>query len=695
MELSYEAFLEEEFRQLKERLLQKHDLENQTMDHHRHRHQHQQDSIGIMEAVMPERCNSPQTGAGSQTTETFLDAVVRRPSTVSNASSFGYDITGFEGNTDKWARLVGRYMVLCETHEWDEGMSRHDLRLHPAWTMSHAQALRLGQRRKSTIETVGKRQKTLRFNDVFTDASSWLQALVLPPDHSLQLAWACLAAVLIIFDMIVIPMELFPLEEETMKLLDAVSIFTFSYWLLDAPLHVIFGVRLGGAVEMRPVQLGKLYLKSWLLIDLAVICVDVVLFAIEATQEEVNSMLRSGRFVRILRLVRLLRLLRVAKLQRKLMAVANYFLSAYALMGARIGFYLMLMLSVNHIIACFWYGVGSWTSELGNWMAAKHIDSTNVVEAYVAAMHWSLCQFTPSTNPIAPANAWERFFAIWVILLAMACFSSFLGSIGAAVNSMRMAHRDEMLKHAKLERFFMERKLSVQLFDHVKSAIRRDQTIKIRMKEEEVSLMTTIPERLKKDLHREMYMDAMLRIGIWMSGTLRLEDREFITDICHIAVTEGSCRMAQDMFLPRTVCHCVYVLQDGLMEYNLHHEEAVECERGELICLPVLWAEWDHCGRLSGAAAVSNYITIDSQQFCKTALLYGGQLSEYLKVLGLLIVQSIGVLQEDTHRISDLFDQSEVKLSSFTSRAYKFSTMRGRQPMFSKDHSQATTGVRV
>ena len=36
-------------------------------------------------------------------------------------------------------------------------------------------------------------------------------------------------------------------------------------------------------------------------------------------------------------------------------------------------------------------------------------------------------QFTPSTNNIAPANALERSFAVFVILLAMGFFSSQLG----------------------------------------------------------------------------------------------------------------------------------------------------------------------------------------------------------------------------------------------------------------------------
>lgn len=31
-----------------------------------------------------------------------------------------------------------------------------------------------------------------------------------------------------------------------------------------------------------------------------------------------------------------------------------------------------------------------------------------IVDAYVASLHWSLTQFTPSTNNVAPANSLER-----------------------------------------------------------------------------------------------------------------------------------------------------------------------------------------------------------------------------------------------------------------------------------------------
>ncbi|CAK9058292.1 unnamed protein product [Durusdinium trenchii] len=71
-------------------------------------------------------------------------------------------------------------------------------------------------------------------------------------------------------------------------------------------------------------------------------------------------------------------------------------------------------------------------------------------EAYVASLHWSLTQFTPSTNNVAPTNSLERLFAIFVILLAMGCFSSFVGSITATVNALRSIQATKTKQHSEV-----------------------------------------------------------------------------------------------------------------------------------------------------------------------------------------------------------------------------------------------------
>ncbi|CAE7362270.1 KCNH6 [Symbiodinium microadriaticum] len=491
-----------------------------------------------------------------------------------------------------------------------------------------------------------------------------------------------LATILIIWDMFTIPLELFPLRKSTVEVVDAVSLVSFIYWVVDVPLHLIFGLQIGGAIEMRPRFLGRHYLRSWFLMDVFLIMIDTVIASLELIQaSSSNPLFRSGRLVRILRMVRLVRLLRVAKLEREFMLLANHFLSAYTVMALKIVWYLMLMLAVNHLIACCWYGVGSWTTTLGNWLQRANIDETDFAQSYVAAMHWSLTQFTPSTNPIAPDNGWERFYAIWVILLAMACFSSFLGSIGSSVNSMRMARNEELMQSAKLERFFMERNLSVELFSKVKSAIRADGLVKIRLCEDDVTLMRSIPERFKIQLHTEMFWSSLMECRIWPSWKHR-EDKSFFISVCHHSMRENVCKLGQDVFLPNTKCNHAYILQSGSLEYNVHRLAPTHCEAdgdNNVLCLPAIWAEWEHTGRLFAAAGLCYYISVDCAQVCKAAGSFGGEMFEFLKILGLLIVGRIEDLYDRGEIVTDVLFDYEVDIPDFVQRAENFACLKTAQ----------------
>lgn len=597
-----------------------------------------------------------------------------------------YDITGTINYKLRWGEFA---LGLLQGQDPDEQLEEEtllslELDLHPAWTMGWDQARRHQRGRRASV-TSDLRTKTLRFNDVFTDDKLWIQKCVVGPDSRVQLLWAAIASMIIIWDMVTIPLQLFPLNLALENTINTITLVSFVYWVLDVPLHFVFGVQVGGAIEMRPRKLFKIYLRSWLLADLAVILVDTVVIVLTQASTT-NPLYRSGRFVRGLRMVRLIRLLRVAKLEREFMLVANYFLSAYGMMALKLGSYLALMLAVNHLIACFWYGIGVWSKDSrlrdSNWLERSDVDESDSWAAYIAAMHWSLTQFTPSTNPIAPANTWERFFAIWVILLAMACFSSFIGSIGASVNSMRMARREELLQTAKLERFFMERNLSVDLFTKVQSAVKHDGLIKMRLEEEEVGLIKNIPERFKMMLHGEMFRPALFRIGIWPSR-LSDEDGELVASICHSCMCERACKLGQDVFLPRTKGGFAYVLQSGTLEYDVKGHFSVTCQpeaENDVISVPALWVEWTHVGRLSGAGfGACNYVSIDAAEFCWLVLRWGGPLCEYLKTVGLLIVQTIEALSEKGTRVTDIFDQKELKLPSLIPRAEQFVNLKDAQ----------------
>lgn len=662
----YEDFLNAELATLGERLMQKH---LQVAD--RHVAQHADDAGRERRQSLTEKAEDPPQPDPFKDEIADVTAIV--PQFVSTPTA-----TPLE----RWAAFSSELLEREEAGVAEEEethkfalVHKHILDLRGPWKLSYHAARTT--RRKRTDSAMESR----RFNEIFLEESC-LQRFVLCPESRIQLGWALAATVLIVWDMITIPLEFFPLTEFASHV-DNVALASLVFWMLDVPLHLVFGVQMAGVTEMRPKKLFKLYLQSWFAVDMMIIFVDTVVLTLKFIySSDPNPVFRSGRFLRSLRIIRLVRLIRVAKLERKVSFVANRLLSTYSLMALKVCGYLAVMLAINHLIACGWYGVAYWTSDLGNWLEGASINADSTPDAYVAAMHWSLTQFTPATNPIAPFNGWERFYAIWVILLAMASFSSFIGSIGSTVSSMRAARRGQILEQGKLELFFTERQLSLALFSKVKAALRDDRREQVRLRESEVSLIQGIPERYKVELHKEMFMHALAQANIWPRWIQR-EEPYFYSSVCHQTMTEHACRAGQDVYLPRTSCCIVYALQTGCMEFvdDDVKTKPVECEPDTVmavVCLPSLWTEWEHTGRLTAKSGVCHYAGIDCNAFCNLATNFGGKLCEYLKVLGILILGEIESKEGEGIRVSDVSVPSEIPLDGLAPRAEQFAFMRSR-----------------
>merc|ERR1712032_674460 len=91
----------------------------------------------------------------------------------------------------------------------------------------------------------------------------------------------------------------------------------------------------------------------------------------------------------------------------------------------------ILILFLNHYIACLWYAMAIWTNDSVTWLdryvlTVDGLESHSGVLLYFTSLHWSLTQFTPATMDVAPTNATERAFAVFIVLFALMCFSSFV-----------------------------------------------------------------------------------------------------------------------------------------------------------------------------------------------------------------------------------------------------------------------------
>lgn len=558
-----------------------------------------------------------------------------------------------------------------------------ELSMLPVWNFSLQEMQKFSRPRNyRTALTDDALLNVMRMNDPIKEAPFCLQRLVLKPNSWQQLLWTTLGAMLILWDLITIPLGFFDLPQ-FLGFLTLLARFSFAYWCIDVPLHLVFGVEVNGAQELRPKKLLMAYLRSWFLIDLFIIWVDAVIITLEVLQESNNdefSMWRSARFFRILRLLRLLRLLRVTKLQNELMILANRFLSTNAFLMLKVGAGLFMMFITNHIIACCWYGVGSFSDAASSrsWLQTAELDPGDFGASYSAALHWSLTQFTPATNNIAPESPLERVFALVIILLAIGVFSSFIASISSTLNMLRASRVENSKHYSKLFQFFNERNLSVNLYGKVKKLLRNEHLV-VRVQEAEVALIEKIPERLKIQLHMEMYMPTLLSMKIWPK-TKMLDVEYFYSKVCHLAISEGLAKPGQDVFMPGTDCKDAYLLESGDMFYLPRQGQSFAKERGpegvtlsnEHLCVVCLWAEWHHRGRLSSGQNMSYFIKVNCETFGQVAMKFGGPLFRYLQIFGILLVSEIEYLQEQGTIVSDMNLEKE-QLIHLAAQAERYS----------------------
>lgn len=564
-----------------------------------------------------------------------------------------------DGAVDRWAHLF----IKLTQREYDssavstvseDGDGSQNLVMRTSWAIPWEKAMRIHHGRKIRVSRSEQLTSAMHMKDRVKD-DSFLQRFVFGPYSLFPLLWSVIGCGLILWDLVTIPLEMFDNIPDFIAFLQAMGKVTFAFWLLDMLLNVLVGVEVNGKVELRPAILACRYFRTWFILDLLVVSLDAVLISLEALlgDQGAEAGLKSARFLRTLRMLRLVRLARVAKLQQEFTLLANRFLSSNAFLVAKILGGLLMILAITHLVACCWFGVAAWTHQASSWLIRAELEEANFFESYAASIHWSMTQFTPATTNIAPANGIERLFAVCVILLAIGVFSSFITSLSATVSSLRNSRAERFQQQSALLQFFTERNLSTDLYCKVTEALRR-RNVKKRIKEGEVQLLGALPERMKMQLHEEMFLPRLKCLGIWPEWSLE-EDDYFFKSLCHYALAEHACAPGQDAFMPGTDCNEVYIIESGSKGYLSRQSVSQSmCGEDEVICMASLWAAWYHRGRLTASHGTCFYVGINCEEFGRLAGSHGGPLWQYLQVFGMLLVGTVEVLEDHGEDLSDL-----------------------------------------
>mmetsp|Transcript_122601 Transcript_122601/g.318772 ORF Transcript_122601/g.318772 Transcript_122601/m.318772 type:complete len:785 (-) Transcript_122601:173-2527(-) len=459
-----------------------------------------------------------------------------------------------------------------------------------------------------------------RSGDTLT-GSRYCKPLMMAPSSAQKICWDLLSFFLMGYDILMIPMAAFTMP--SVQILTVMDWTITCFWTLDIVLTFFVGFYDGGILDMRPARIASRYFRSWFFADVLVVGVDWLVIAMGDNSAESNALgvLRIGKSVRILRVLRMFRLLRILKVLSTLEELSDFVHSESLHTGLNIIKLVVAIAVVNHFIACGWYALGtldlSVTGLDDSWVKFMEEEVGEFVPLgyrYATSLHWSLTQFTPASMEVVPRNSVERVYAIAVILLALVMFSSFVSSITSAMTHLRALREEQRRQQENVRRYIAENKLSMELGNRVHAFIRQHHKMaKARVRESDIAVFRYLPEHLRFQMRCEVYAPTLVRHPLF--AHVGANDSVGMARICHIAASQEALLVGEELFHLGQIATKMFFMTSGNVEYQHHSSEgATRVEVGARISEIVLWAQWEHQGRLL-AVQTSELVAIDSARF--------------------------------------------------------------------------------
>lgn len=460
-----------------------------------------------------------------------------------------------------------------------------------------------------------------------------LQCLVSHPFTGYRLFYDVMSMFVLTYDVITIPMEAASVLSIT-TWYERVGVVVTVFWTVDMFLSFFQGFNRKGVVELRPKETAWAYFRSWFLFDFTLVSMDYVTIFMESVSSAFGlarstKTLRIGRIIRILRLSRMFRLPRAFKLFNGLASAIGNDLAESV---ARLCFWIIGLLFVNHFNACIWFFVGSnvspgWVEFAKRAYKAKANKEASAGYLYTSSLHWSLTQFTPASMEVVPVNIYERIYTICTMFTALAFFSTFVSSITNEVASLRSKKRTQTANNQKLIQYLKENCVSLELGARIQDVALlqvANQTRITRVHESDVVLLKCLPVSLQEELHVEVYFHTIARNPFLRS--LGEFGFQAITSLCHVAMRQRSLMAGQDVFTRgQDGTHVLFVIAGEVKYIHGVHStlgmpataETATIQPDEYLCEQVLFLNWKHQGLLN-ARTLCELVTLERAAFHQT-----------------------------------------------------------------------------
>ncbi|CAE7266362.1 Cnga3 [Symbiodinium natans] len=512
------------------------------------------------------------------------------------------------------------------------------------------------------------------------------------PYRSGRVSWGMLTLIVVAWEALAMPLLLFDLGELS-NTLSSITGAMLGFWIVDICINCITGVDRGGVIDLSFKTAFRVYATTWMLPDIVIVALDVVVLAALSDDTAGDTATSAGsqgmRLARALRLLRLIRLLRIYKASSAANFLVDYIRSPSLLIASKIAWTLLTILFINHYIACGWCAIAYFNVDTWTWILASNLEEASFLELYLSSLHWSLTQFSPATNNIAPQNVLERSVAAFVVIFALLVFSSFVSSITNHMNQLRITNMRMIEEDMQLRNFFEKRMISVDLSGRIQHLFKKGTGLHMRRPHVgDIPFLKDMPESLRIHLHNELYMRHFYDTPVF-SKTLPL-DRTLFSKICHHAFEERFYPASFEVFVDGSNAKFAVINVNGDLSYSWMQSAwdtppsgrqgnlmgnattMVKVPLGAWLAEAVLWSEWVHRGLLESASP-SEILLLDVSSFTYQCHNHGGPVYNLLRRVAVLAIAHREQLSRAT-AVTDL-PLSDFAWKNILERAMKLQTM--------------------
>lgn len=567
--------------------------------------------------------------------------------------------------------------------ESDANVDDHEVELHETWISCSAWESATKSPVHGRTATHGDEHSDCsvdgcRVGDVYKGKPGPFQRLVVHPDSFKACTWCCFGVILVIYDMVTVPVVLaFDLDTSIHPFLQFFQWAVPFFWSVDIFFNFCVGYHSSGVVEMRLYKVISNYLKSWFGLDLFVCMVDwlsILLSEGVADSKASQGLLlaRGGKVVRVSKFVKLLKVIRLIKVDQTLSAAWDNLHSEHMIVAMQLSRLVVCILLLAHYIACGWHGVALIGGELFNhetWLTGHGVEGADQGYLYLVSLHWTLTQFTPSTNNISCFNALERMYSIIVIFFSILTFSSIVSSITAAMNKLRALNASRVKEERDVRDFLRRHRVSLRFERRIWAFFRQSyQTATKYTREDEIRFFVMLPEPLRLQLHTEMYCH-FVKLNPAFYEAYKV-DSALIHSVCHCALSERHVSRGTDVFGATSNAETAYLPRAGLLEYSAKFVDVeVVVDEEEWIAEGALWTHWFYMGTLT-AAQNSTLLALDNKAFHRVVLQNRDSAAvRGLRKYGALFILHLHRLQNMKQGLTDLGTEM-VELRKLAQRAF-------------------------